>query len=395
MASVFLNYRRQDSSGYAGRIFDRLVATFGKEQIFRDIDRIEPGLDFTEVIDQSLKSCVAVLVLIGPKWLELKNEDGKIRLHAEVDYVRFEIEQALERDIRVIPVLLPSVRDIPSSDLLPESISRLAKRHAFRLTEESWNAELDKLSALLIKLGLEPLKPKPAPPGRNPLLNRILMGLGVLFLIGIIASVFVEEEMLPDPTPMPAPTPPYNPTPAPTPAPAQALTDRDSISTMQRALSALGYYDGGIDGISGPQSIAALREFQADEGLQEDGRLTTTVLANLLQQAPPIPPEQQNQPAQIMLGGTWYDNYANRYEISHNGNQVSAAAYTASGEYLGEFQGTLSGTQLNYSYETVVGTSGSGRGVVQADRQHINTVAADYGSATSENNQLHRGHLPP
>ena len=66
MAGVFLNYRRDDSAGYAGRLFDGLAARFGSEQIFRDIDRIEPGLDFSEVIDGSLKSCVAVLVLIGP-----------------------------------------------------------------------------------------------------------------------------------------------------------------------------------------------------------------------------------------------------------------------------------------------------------------------------------------
>lgn len=392
MASVFLNYRRQDSSGYAGRIFDRLVAKFGKEQIFRDIDRIEPGLDFTEVIDQSLKSCVAVLVLIGPKWLELKNENGEPRLHEPVDYVRFEIEQALERGVRVIPVLVPGMRDIPSAGQLPESIAQLSKLHAFRLTEESWDAELNKLNELLIKLGLRTIEPKPVPPRKNSLVNRVLMGLGVLFVVGMIAAVFVDEE----PFPTPLPPQPFVPNPTPSPAPVvynepELPSNHENISAAQRALSTLGYYDGMVDGITGPRTVGALRDYQSDEDLTEDGRLTASLLTKLVQQAPPLPVQQQ---AQASLSGTWYDNYANRYEVRQSGNQVTARAYAATGEYLGDFEGTLSGKQLSYSYDTVLGTSGNGVGMLQPDNRHLNTVASDYGSGTSESNQLHRGHLP-
>jgi peptidoglycan hydrolase-like protein with peptidoglycan-binding domain len=394
MASVFLNYRREDSSGYAGRIFDRLVARFGKTQIFRDIDRIEPGLDFTEVIDQSLKSCVAVLVLIGPKWLELRNDQGERRLDEPVDYVRFEIEQALERGVRVIPVLIPGMGHIPTEEELPESIRRLTRLHAFRLTEESWDAELNRLADLLQKLGLKPVPPRPDPAPRNSWIGKALMGLGVLFLIGLVASLWEidtwdQPELLPDPPfgvmPMP-PQPPIQPPGQPQPA------SRDDILRAQRELAELGFYDGLADGINGPQTLAAVRDFQLSEGLTVDGRISAALLARLNGML--SADGGGTGVAGGGLSGTWYDNYLNRYEIVQSGNQVSASAYTASGEYLGEFDGILNGNRLDYSYETVLGTAGSGVGTLQADRQHMDTLASDYGTGISEANQLHRGHLP-
>ena len=89
-------------------------------------------MDFSQVIDDSLASCVAVLVLIGPKWLEARSTEGELRLHEPVDYVRLEIEKTLARGIRVIPVLVPGMRHIPTEDELPDSIRGLSMLHASR-----------------------------------------------------------------------------------------------------------------------------------------------------------------------------------------------------------------------------------------------------------------------
>jgi TIR domain len=102
---VFISYRRQESSGLAGRLYDRLAARFGDDRVFMDVDTIALGVDFAEVISQVVSSCEVLLAVIGPRWLTVTDEDGRRRLDDPDDLVRLEIAAALKRDIRVIPVL--------------------------------------------------------------------------------------------------------------------------------------------------------------------------------------------------------------------------------------------------------------------------------------------------
>ena len=399
MASVFLNYRREDSAGHAGRLFDRLAARFGKDQIFRDVDRIEPGLNFTQVIDDSLNSCVAVLVLIGPKWLELKNAEGRNRLHEPVDYVRLEIEQAIGRGVRVIPVLLPGVSTIPAADALPESIAEMSNLHAFPLTEDSWDSQINKLTMLLERLGLEPL-PQPREPRFKKLISYGLMALGGLFVVGILANLMIDDEPPTPPWQSPPltddpPIAPPEPDKPPTLEPELPAT-ASNVSAFQRALSALGHYQGVIDGISGPQTVTAIKRFQSDNGLAEDGRMTESLLSRAQQMAAQRAGRTQVQPDTPgnNIAGTWYDNYNNRYEISQQGSQVKASAYSPGGDFLGSFAGQLSGQQMVYRYNSTQYGPGSGVGILQPDNQHIDTVSEDQDSGETEINQLHRGHTP-
>src|ERR1700736_6285006 len=96
MARVFISYRREESSGYAGRLFDHLQEHFGEEQVFMDVDRIQPGEDFKEAIEKTVASSDALLAVIGKKWLTIKNKKGQRRLEDPEDYVRLEIAKALE-----------------------------------------------------------------------------------------------------------------------------------------------------------------------------------------------------------------------------------------------------------------------------------------------------------
>ena len=103
---IFISYRRSDSAGHAGRLYDYLKNYFGDERIFFDVDTIPPGTNFEQRINNELDHSDVVLVLIGNQWLESKDQEGQRRLDQPLDYVRVEVESALKKNIAVIPILL-------------------------------------------------------------------------------------------------------------------------------------------------------------------------------------------------------------------------------------------------------------------------------------------------
>ena len=147
MGGIFINYRRDDSSGYAGRVYGALEAHFPHDLLFMDVDSIDPGLDFLEVIEQALAQCVVMLVIIGKDWVETR---GQRRLEDPDDYVRLEIEHALARKIRVIPVLVKGAT-MPTSPNLPQSLVSLIRRNAVELSDTRWEYDTGKLVEALKK----------------------------------------------------------------------------------------------------------------------------------------------------------------------------------------------------------------------------------------------------
>jgi hypothetical protein len=149
---IFINYRREEASFPAHRLYEDLADHFGEEQVFIDVDTIEPGLPFDEVIEREVGSCDVLLVMIGPHWLELTDEAGRRRLDKPDDYVRLEVEAALGRGVRVIPALLREAGP-PSSDQLPESLKRLSRLQALPLSDDRrWREDVERLIRLLKKL---------------------------------------------------------------------------------------------------------------------------------------------------------------------------------------------------------------------------------------------------
>ena len=129
MAKIFLSYRRDDSEGIAGRIFERLETKFGKNRVFMDIESISPGTDFRDYLHQNINECGVFLAVIGKHWLSAHDNQDARRLDNPDDFVRIEIETALSRQIPVIPVLLGKTM-IPKPDELPSSLQSLAYRQA-------------------------------------------------------------------------------------------------------------------------------------------------------------------------------------------------------------------------------------------------------------------------
>ena len=132
MAKIFLFYRRQDSAGEAGRIYDRLCGRFGPDSVFFDVNSVPLGVDFQEYIESVLNHCGVLLAVIGPHWAG-ESDTGR-RIDDPEDWVRIEVEAALKRDLPVIPVLIDHTR-MPSKADLPPSLARLARRNALSVDQ--------------------------------------------------------------------------------------------------------------------------------------------------------------------------------------------------------------------------------------------------------------------
>jgi hypothetical protein len=148
---IFISYRRQDSAGYAGRLFDRLSNRFGQSNIFMDIDAIELGVDFVQRIQEAVGSCDVLLAVIGPSWLTVTNTNGQSRLSDPNDFVRVEVLTALQRDIRVIPLLVQGAH-MPNEKELPAELTALARRNGMGIEHASFDSDVNLLVTKLEKI---------------------------------------------------------------------------------------------------------------------------------------------------------------------------------------------------------------------------------------------------
>jgi hypothetical protein len=145
---ISMSYRREDTAYPAGWLYDRLAGHFARGQVFKDIDSIELGDDFVQVITAAVESCDVLLALIGDRWLTVAGQDGRRRLDNPDDFVRLEIEAALARDVRVIPILVEGAR-MPSADELPASLAKLARRQALELSPSRFDDDSRRLLRVL------------------------------------------------------------------------------------------------------------------------------------------------------------------------------------------------------------------------------------------------------
>ncbi len=143
-AKIFISYRRNDSAGHAGRVMDRLEREFGLDQLFMDVDAIPLGANFVKVLREEVAKCDVLLAVIGPNWLETRDDDGNRRLDNPNDFVRIEVAAALQRDIPVIPILLDGA-GIPKANQLPKNLKELASRNGLSVRHDSFHGDMDRL----------------------------------------------------------------------------------------------------------------------------------------------------------------------------------------------------------------------------------------------------------
>jgi hypothetical protein len=146
---VFISYRRDDSAGYAGRLHEELEQRLGADKVFRDVDTLQAGQDFVDTINLKLQECGALVALIGRDWLTARTASGALRLEQADDFVALEIETGLKRpDVVVIPVLVGGA-SMPAPAQLPPKIRALSRRHAIWLRDETWETDVDRLTAAI------------------------------------------------------------------------------------------------------------------------------------------------------------------------------------------------------------------------------------------------------
>lgn len=336
MQGIFINYRREDTEGYAIILQERLTRHFGEGQVFMDVDNIEPGVDFMEAINKSLDGCQVVLVLIGQRWLDATDDQDSRRLDNPQDPLRIEIETALGSDSRVIPILVRGAT-MPEGDKLPESLAPLTRRHAIEISSSRRDYDIEKLLTTLEKIpGLEPVAtseareqpvepaPAPAPPRSNALKHGIA-GAGIALLLLITVALFTDNETaapVPEaaivaPATLPAPVRMAKPVPTPKPTPA-TLTN-------------------------------------------------------------------------VNLSGTWYDDDGTRFEVSHKGKRVIAAGYNLFGMTSKQLHGTLQGNTIEFTLQDGFVTT-DGVATLNEDGVHIDYTLTQ--GNYSENGQLHLDHTP-
>jgi hypothetical protein len=193
---VFISYRRDDAAGFAHAIHDRLVENLPKEQVFMDVVGIEPGADFVDKLKSTVNQCSVLLALIGKRWLG-ENGEGKPRVHDPNDWVRAEVSTAIERGVRVIPVMLDGT-GMPAAESLPEDLRPLTRMNAVDVRGSRLDADVWDLTGVTIT-ALGGKWPPDEPGGK---IYSVLAGLYALFagavvLLVMFGAMFTPEVSLP------------------------------------------------------------------------------------------------------------------------------------------------------------------------------------------------------
>jgi hypothetical protein len=192
---IFINYRRDDSRADSGRLYDRLASRF-PGNVFRDVASLEPGVEWHDAIARVLSQTDACIVVIGKDWATIADANGRRRLDDPRDTVRQEVVTALERKMRVFPVLVGGAK-MPAEEELPADLQALCRRNALELTEQDWDEDFAKLlKALETSLGLR--SAQPAGSARSAGAKWVLAAMGGVGALILLAG-YVASNRLPSP----------------------------------------------------------------------------------------------------------------------------------------------------------------------------------------------------
>lgn len=151
MASVFVCYRRRDSSGYTISIVQGIARALGADQVFQDVRSLEGGDPWSEKLLEAIASSKVMIVVIGPGWVKWGAERAQPpALFRGDDPVRQEIIAALARRVMLIPVLVGGAR-MPATGELPTELRELTSFHAIELSDSRWDRDTEALLQALAR----------------------------------------------------------------------------------------------------------------------------------------------------------------------------------------------------------------------------------------------------
>ena len=192
MTNIMISYRRDDTAGHAGRLYDRLSIAFGRDKVFRDVDKIKPAENFSESIHEAVQQSTVVLALIGKQWARVIDAGGGRRLDDPDDYVRREIVMAMDGRPRLMPVLVGGGQ-MPVAEELPDELQKITTIHAFEIRDDRFDEDVGLLMQMIC-------------PRWKRLLSRhafliisFLVVLASVLIVAILPSISVNHDLRSDP----------------------------------------------------------------------------------------------------------------------------------------------------------------------------------------------------
>ncbi len=342
MDQIFISYRREDSEGFARSLFQSLVHRFGKDKVFMDVEAISLGMDFVEAIDKSLADCGALLVLIGKDWVDCKDTAGVRRLEKDDDFVRTEVARAIERKIRVIPVLVKGA-PMPKVEDLPKELQSLTRRQASELRHERWDPDVEHLASnLQMILNLKRLDKdasllEPAPQDKKKRSKTpVVVGamLAVIFILGILV---------------------YN----------QFDIQKPVYTTPEKSVT-----------------------MPEPEKIKPEATKPAPVKSSPVKPAAVTPAPK---PARVThISGVWIDDDGSRVEILQTGTTAFSQAIDPSSGVLIQASWVLNGRQCEFTWRAASGNQGYGQGLISTDYKTINYEFVDYTTGIQNTGRLVR-----
>ena len=209
---IFMCYRREDAGGFARALYDELADRYGESAVFRDLDALAPGEDYTDRIDEAIATCDVALILIGGSWATATDDAGHRRLDDPDDLLVREVAAALAPERTVIPVLIESAV-MPAERELPPSIVGLARRNAIAVSDARWRPDVDRLCDAIGPPSGRPSMPSdtgavpvPTPPERveprpPSVAVRVTIAIAMLAVLGGVGIYFATRSGGDHPTP--------------------------------------------------------------------------------------------------------------------------------------------------------------------------------------------------
>lgn len=336
--NIFISYRVQDTAGETGRLVDALKERFDEKQIFIDIEKIEPGLDFSQVISRSLDACDVMLAIIGPNWLGAQPGSDTLRIQSPQDWVRQEISTALKRNIRVIPVLVDGAA-MPPAGQLPDDLKPLLMRQAYEVSNKRWKYDTGQLMDFLEKSVGIPAKSRqvPAPPVARKSWLRSNLG-WIVLVAGLAAFIWVLYRGI------------------------TALTDPEVQKMVQD-----------LNQVTGPDSVGTAHNLPPDHTVadvektvvnQEEGKgreqqAPTADQQQVVRQEPPAVGKQESPPVYqqpaALVHGTWIDVNGNFVVFSQQGSAFTVKGYTIGGYPIGSGSGVIQHGEISFDFHYQAG----------------------------------------
>jgi pterin-4a-carbinolamine dehydratase len=151
---MFLSYRRDHDAPRATLMRLIVEAALNRRdeprraEVFQDTQQ-RAGARWPDEVRERLHASDIVLAVVGPEWLGASDQFKRRRIDQDDDWVRLELEEALNGGKTVLPVVFEC--EPPRAEALPPSLHELATRQMVEVRDDYAENDLQPLLAELLR----------------------------------------------------------------------------------------------------------------------------------------------------------------------------------------------------------------------------------------------------